>query len=68
MKKELRTDILEQLKNSNIQVVSYKSKLPQILYFELKNAKKLGLPFWEHTSKIPNEMKEIVKTILTKNN
>jgi hypothetical protein len=68
MKSELKTDILEQLKNANIQVVSYKSKLPQILYFELKNAKKLGLPFWEHTSKIPPQLKEIVKTILTKNN
>ena len=68
MKRELKTDILEELKNANIQVVSYKSKIPQILYFELKNAKKLGLPFWEHTSKIPPEMKKIVKTLLTKNN
>ena len=66
MKNEIKKDILDELKKFNIQVVSYKSKLPQIIYFELKNAKKLGLSFWEHTSTIPPEMKEIVKTLLRK--
>jgi hypothetical protein len=68
MKTELKKEIINELVEANIKLHSSKSQIPQIIYFELKNAKTLGLPFWEHTTRIPNKMKEVVKTLLTKNN
>lgn len=68
MKTEIKKEIINELVEANIKLRSSKSKLPQIIYFELKNAKTLGLPFWEHTTRIPPKMKEVVKTLLTKNN
>jgi hypothetical protein len=68
MKTETKEQILHELVEANIKLDSSKSKIPQIIYFELKNAKTLGLPFWESTTRIPNKMKEVVKTLLIKNN
>lgn len=68
MKTETKEQILNELVEANIKLNSSKSKIPQIIYFELKNAKTLGVPFWEHTTRIPPKMKEVVKTLLTKNN
>jgi len=63
MKAEIKKEILNELTEANIKLHSSKSQIPQIIYFELKNVKKLGLPFWEHTTRIPNKMKEVVKTL-----
>jgi hypothetical protein len=68
MKTELKKEIINELVEANIKIHSSKSQIPQIIYFELKNAKTLGLPFWECTTRIPDKMKEVVKTLLTKNN
>jgi|LakMenE01Jun11ns_1017448.scaffolds.fasta_scaffold9479592_2 hypothetical protein len=68
MKTELKKEIINELVEANIKLHSSKSQIPQIIYFELKNAKTLGLPFWECTTRIPPKMKEVVKTLLTKNN
>jgi hypothetical protein len=68
MKTELKKEIINELVEANIKLHSSKSQIPQIVYFELKNAKTLGLPFWECTTRIPTKMKEVVKTLLTKNN
>ena len=68
MKTETKEQILHELVEANIKLHSSKSKIPQIIYFELKNAKTLGLPFWECTTRIPNKMKQVVKTLLIKNN
>jgi hypothetical protein len=68
MKTELKKEIINELVDANIKLHSSKSQIPQIIYFELKNAKTLGLPFWECTTRIPDKMKEVVKTLLTKNN
>jgi hypothetical protein len=68
MKTELKKEIINELVEANIKLHSSKSQIPQIIYFELKNAKTLGLPFWECTTRIPDKMKEVVKTLLTKNN
>jgi hypothetical protein len=68
MKTELKKEIINELVEANIKLHSSKSQIPKIIYFELKNAKTLGLPFWECTTRIPDKMKEVVKTLLTKNN
>jgi hypothetical protein len=68
MKTQLKKEIINELVEANIKLRSSKSQIPQIIYFELKNAKTLGLPFWECTTRIPDKMKEVVKSILTKNN
>jgi hypothetical protein len=49
MKTELKNEIINELVEANIKLRSSKSKLPQIIYFELKNAKK-GLPLGKNNT------------------